>query len=98
MRTGLLVLAWFSGSVAIGLLVAWRWTRTGLARKYPGEDRCGCEFARSAERILGDGQLCVYPVDGEDGLCGMCRFYCVPLLRELREEIDLPLPKRVRPG
>ena len=104
MRTGLVVLAWVSGSVAVGLFVGWRWSRTGLGRKYPGEDRqeaetelwesqkfpqvpnncCACPLSRQAEEILQDGRLCPYPVDGEDGLCAMCHFICVPLLSELR--------------
>jgi hypothetical protein len=48
---------------------------------------CECALARDAERILEDGRLCPYPVDGEDGLCAMCRFTCIPLLKELREGI-----------
>jgi len=95
MRTALLALAWFSGSTAVLLLVGWRWTRTGLGRKYPGEDRyepaldgrCDCPLAREAEAILQDSRFCPYPVDGEDGLCAMCRFVCVPLLKEMREAL-----------
>jgi hypothetical protein len=90
MRTVLLLLAWVSGSILIGLFAGWRWTRTGMGREYPGEPRydgrCACELSRNAERILGDGQLCPYPVDGEDGLCGMCRFLCLPLVRGLRRD------------
>jgi hypothetical protein len=55
-----------------------------LENREPG---CDCPLARDAERILLDGRLCPYPVDGEDGLCAMCRFTCIPLLKELREGI-----------
>jgi hypothetical protein len=89
MRTALLLLVWVSGSILIGWFAAWRWTRTGLSRKYPGEEeaRCACPLAADAERILEDGRFCPYPVDGADGLCGMCRFLCLPLVKELRQGI-----------
>jgi hypothetical protein len=87
MRTGLVVLvAWIAVSVPFGIMVG-RWlARSG--KDYPEvSGRCGCELSRNAERILQDGRSCPYPVDGEDGLCAMCRFTCLPLLKELREGI-----------
>jgi hypothetical protein len=106
-RLALLVLAWVTGSIAVLLLVGWRWSRTGLGRKYPGEtryepphDRCDCPLARDAERILQDGRLCLYPADGEDGLCAMCRFTCIPLLKWLGTAggVDRTIVRGIRRG
>ena len=94
MRLALLVLAWVSGSIAVLLLIGWRWSRTGLGRKYPGEDRyeptlaefCSCPLALNAARILNDFEYaCINQADdGEDGLCSSCRAQCLRIVEVAR--------------
>jgi len=42
--------------------------------------RCDCPLLARSNEELGADVRCVYPVDGEDGLCSMCRAICLEIV------------------